>query len=164
MTTNKNSDVLAKEAFMDILATRGYTDIRVIKSPSDIVAVRGGIEYNFEIKFTRKSTKYFGASTMTEILAALSNPDTYKFVVALSPSEGRDSWTFTEYSVHEFLEFSTIPPAKVFFNIPDATCKLPRKGRKKTKSIPATLENIETLKDLWGNLVRGYDPEKCTKL
>jgi len=63
---NRKSDVNAKEAFRDILLTRGYESAVITATPADITAVKAGTTYYFEIKFTNKSYKYFGAATLTE--------------------------------------------------------------------------------------------------
>lgn len=71
---NLKSDVNAKEAFAKLLTTRGYSEVKIVSSPADIIAVKNGVKYYFEIKFTSKQDNYFGAATLTEWTSAIDNP------------------------------------------------------------------------------------------
>jgi Holliday junction resolvase len=148
---NKKSDVRAKEAFIHHLLSSGYSGARVISSPSDIIATKNNEEFYFEIKYTAQSSKYFGAATLTEWEAALEMKGNYRFVVALERDE---RWHFHEYTPEEFMNFSTIPPFKIFFNIPVDGGKAEHKN-KSTKSIKLTEDRLVTLskvfKEIRGN-------------
>jgi hypothetical protein len=111
---NAKSDLSAKDAFIQELLRRGFDEARVTGSPADITARKGTEVYYFEIKFTTQDKQYFGAATLTEWRAALIHEDRYRFVIATM----RDGfWTFHEYTPAEFMEFSYIPPFKIFFNV-----------------------------------------------
>ena len=148
MSENLKSDVLAKHEYVKILQSEGYNNARITKTPSDVQASKGGIDFYFEIKYTTKKEKYFGAATLTEWSAAIQYPDTYFFIVALIKDE---KWVFTKYSPSEFMAFSTIPPFKVYFNIPDTTVKsMPL--NEKTKSVRLTAEKVEKMVNFYGSL------------
>lgn len=112
---NAKSDVNAKIAFIEELKRRGFAQARITASPADIIATKGGKTYYFEVKYTKQEKQYFGAATLTEWEAAFQNEESFWFVVAM---ERDGSWIFHEYTPNEFLEFSYIPPFKIFFNIP----------------------------------------------
>jgi hypothetical protein len=112
---NIKSDKRAKDEFASILNARGYSDVRIVKAPADIIATKNGEKYFFEIKKTSAKKEYFGAATLTEWRAAYSNPNNYFFVIAQETDEG---FNFIEYTPNEFEKFSSIPPFKIFFNIP----------------------------------------------
>ena len=139
---NEKSDVKAKEAFCNVLIQNGYTSPKIIASPSDIIAYKGGVEYYFEIKYTSQDENYFGAATLTEWKAALKNPDCYKFVIA---REVDDKWQFEYFSPEEFLKYSTIPPAKIYFNLPLDINKRESLTIKRRSAITATIERINHL-------------------
>ena len=114
LVVNAKSDVGAKEAFVAELLRRGFDEAKVTSRPADITARRGEVVYYFEIKFTQQDCRYFGAATLTEWEAALAHEERYRFVVAAK----RDGlWVFHEYTPSEFMEFSYIPPFKIFFNV-----------------------------------------------
>gem|GEM_PF-922050 len=131
--TSARSDVAAKRAFVAILCARGFSNVRVTQSPADITATRRGRTFFFELKCTEQTTRYFGAATLTEWEAALRWPKEYVFVVAMK--SGR-TWKFEEYSPIEFMEFSYIPPFKVFFNLRIGTRDLEK--RKENRAIRLT--------------------------
>lgn len=114
MAKVNKSDVKAKAAFVNELLSRGFDDAKIVASPADIVAQKDGQTWYFEIKKTSHKDKYFGAATLTEWVQALKDPGHFRFVVAI---EDGDDFSFIEYSPAEFMEFSTIPPFKVYFNI-----------------------------------------------
>lgn len=145
---NLKSDVSAKQAFAKLLAENGFSEIRIVSSPSDIVAIKNGVQYYFEIKFTTKQDSYFGAATLTEWISALNNLNTFKFVIARKKG---DLWDFSEYSPQEFMKFNTIPPFKTYFNISLNKDSSKRK-RKNTKSISLNEENLKRMEAFWNSL------------
>ncbi len=145
---NLKSDVNAKRAFVKLLIERGYSDVKIVSSPADIIAMKENIRYYFEIKFTNKKDNYFGAATLTEWVVAINNPTNFKFVIA--QKEG-DLWKFLEYTPIEFMNFNTIPPFKTYFNIPFGK-KILKKRNKLRKSIKLTEENLKKMNTLWKSL------------
>lgn len=137
------SDFAAKAAFVSELVNRGY-NAQVVKSPADIKAVKDDQVWYFEIKMTTHSDRYFGAATMTEWQQALRDSDHFRFVVAIDRGEGK--WEFREYTPAEFMEFSTIPPFKVYFNIDfmGNSCKAPRS---KSKAVRLTSDSFKKLSE-----------------
>lgn len=140
MITSARSDVAAKRAFVAVLCTRGFANVRVTQSPADITATRRGRTYYFELKCTEQTSRYFGAATLTEWEAALRWPKEYVFVVAMK--NGR-AWKFEEYSPIEFMEFSYIPPFKVFFNLRIGVRDLEK--RKENRAIRLTEKRTKQL-------------------
>ena len=112
---NQKSDVAAKTTFIAELLRRGYSNARVTRQPADITAEKDGKTYFFEIKSTSAEKSYFGAATLTEWEAAIRNEDRYRFVVAIRRD---DVWMFREYTPEQFMEFSSLPPFKIFFHLP----------------------------------------------
>lgn len=110
---NTRSDIRAKQSFAQYLADNGYTDVKLITQPADILAKKNNQIWYFEIKSTSK-TKYFGAATETEWAKAIDTPENYRFVIIQS---NEDKLRFKIYTPEEFMEFSTIPPFKVYFNV-----------------------------------------------
>lgn len=110
------SDIKAKKAYIENLEKRGYTNCRVEASPADVVAEKNGETFYFEIKKTTKTDSYFGAATLTEWAQAIKTPDHYRFVIAKT-DEAEEEFDFIELTPAEMMEFSTIPPFKVYFNI-----------------------------------------------
>ena len=142
---NARSDVGAKEAFIDVLLRRGFDEAKVTGRPADITARRGTEVYYFEIKYTAQNRKYFGAATLTEWEAALAHEDRYRFVVAMK----RDGfWTFHEYTPAEFMEFSYVPPFKIYFNVAVGQEKAVQ-ARRQTKSITLTRERVMKMVELF---------------
>jgi uncharacterized protein DUF3883 len=142
---NAKSDVGAKEAFFEALLARGFEEARVTGSPADITAHRGAEIYYFEIKYTAQDSQYFGAATLTEWEAALAHEERYRFVVATK----RDGfWTFHEYTPAEFMEFSSIPPFKVFFHIAVGQEKAAQ-ARRGNKRVQLTRERLVQMVELF---------------
>ena len=139
---NGKSDVKAKDAYKKHLESEGYEDIKIISSPSDITATKNGDIYYFEIKKTSQRESYFGAATLTEWESAIKNKGRYFFVVAIELDEGK--WDFVKYSPDEFIEFSTIPPFKVYFKVP-LSDEEKTKQRTHTTAIRATEDKINYL-------------------
>ena len=117
------SDTLAKKAYIEELRKQGF-EPKVKAEPADIVATKNGETWYFEIKMTSRTGTYFGAATLTEWEQAFKTPDRYFFVVAIKKDD--DKFEFRQYTPLEFMQSSTIPPFKVYFN-------LDLKGDKKTK-------------------------------
>ncbi|MDP3955886.1 MAG: DUF3883 domain-containing protein [bacterium] len=143
---NIKSDKKAKEEFAEILKTRGYSDVRIVKAPADIIATKNGEKYYFEIKKTSAKKEYFGAATLTEWRAAYSNPNNYFFVIAQETIEG---FNFIEYTPDEFEKFSSIPPFKIFFNIPlNGSSKVEPK-RKNRSAVQFMKEKLTKLDEIF---------------
>lgn len=115
VNTYIKSDADAKSAFCKVLEDRGFvTEIR--QSPADIRALKDGQEWFFEVKKTSRDKDYFGGATSTEWEQAFRDPAHYRFVICRKLPDG--SFTFIELTPAQMMEYSTIPPFKVFFNIP----------------------------------------------
>lgn len=112
---NAKSDVEAKAAFCSWLRENGYVEVRVSASPVDVVAKKDGEPWFFEVKFTQARTHCFGAATLTEWAAAAEDPEHFRFVIAYR-REGQ--WRFDRYTPEQFMAFSSVPPFKVYFNVP----------------------------------------------
>jgi hypothetical protein len=120
---NLKSDVPAKLAFIqNLLLVQGFDEARITGQPADITARKGDQIFYFEIKFTAQSKSYFGAATLTEWDVALAREENYRFVIATMKN---DDWMFREYTPQEFMQFSYIPPFKVFFNVPVGDHRIP---------------------------------------
>jgi hypothetical protein len=119
---SEKSDIDAKEAYKRQLESTGiYDSVEITQAPSDIVAIKGSQKFFFEIKKTETEQAYFGAATLTEWSQALKTPEHYFFVVA-KPNKNEQTnienpFVFKEFTPAQFMEFSTIPPFKIFFNI-----------------------------------------------
>ena len=155
MSSNSKSDLQAKLAYVLDLEMQGYTNIKIVKGPSDIIAEKAGQLFYFEIKMTRQTDTYFGAATLTEWIQAFKTPENFKFVIAQTLDDV--NFVFTEFTPEEFMNHSTIPPFKIFFNI-----NL-NKDTPKRKTRSAIKLNKETM-DL---LIKIYDDMKqpnCLKV
>ena len=139
---NKKSDVAAKQAYVNKLNAEGYK-ARITGSPADVTAEKDGETWFFEIKMTRHEDRYFGAATQTEWAQAFKDPEHFRFVVVIA-DEADEHFRFIEYTPAEFMEFSTIPPFKVYFNI-DFTGKPKKKSTREKKSVSLTEENFRQL-------------------
>ena len=113
--TSTKSDLDAKTAFCKCLEDRGFTT-EIRPAPADIRAEKDGVEWFFEIKKTSQDKDYFGAATSTEWEQAFKDPAHYRFVICQKLPD--DSFHFIELTPAEMMEYSTIPPFKVFFNVP----------------------------------------------
>lgn len=134
-------DVDAKQAFLIELERRGFV-AHVIREPADIIAEKGGERFYFEIKKTSRSDSYFGAATLTEWVAALEHPNHYYFVTAQVTDGG---WVFHQYSGEEFMRFSTIPPFKVFFQIPVGSVRAGAPLPRATRSVRLTVGRVREM-------------------
>lgn len=148
MNRNKKSDVKAKAAYVEHLKSNGFTNPKVISSPADITAEKNGDTWYFEIKKTSQENKYFGAATLTEWIQALKDPDHFRFVIARESNE--EKFDFFEYTPSEFMEVSSIPPFKVFFNIDFRKTTQTSPG--KSGAIKATKDRINYLSKVFSDL------------
>ncbi len=140
---NRKSDIAAKEAYANKLNANGFR-ARVTGYPADITAEKDGETWYFEVKMTRHEDRYFGAATQTEWSQAFKDPDHFRFVVVIA-DEADENFQFIEYTPAEFMEFSTIPPFKVYFNIDFAGKPKKRSSSREKKSIPLTEKNFRCL-------------------
>lgn len=140
------SDKNAKEAFAAELLRRGFSDVKVTKAPADIIAYKASEKFYFEIKKTSAENEYFGAATLTEWRAAYANPNNYFFVIAQETTSG---FNFIEYTPNEFEKFSSIPPFKIFFNIPLNGSSKVKTKRKNKSAIQFTKERLMKLDEIF---------------
>lgn len=145
---NSKSDVKAKKEYSKHLENNGYTNVRIVGSPVDIVAEKDNVPYYFEIKMTKSEKNCFGAATLTEWEQALKTPNEFKFIIVKTNLE-ENRFEFLEFTPQEFLKYSTIPPFKFYFNI-DFVNK--NKLQKRTKAIPLDDEKISHLITIFNNL------------
>lgn len=145
---NTRSDVAAKDAFCRWLLDHGYESAQVTAAPADVTAIKDGQRWLFEVKFTRARTNCFGAATLTEWIAAADNPERFRFVIAY---ERRGSWRFDVYSPDEFLAFSSIPPYKVYFNVP-LDGRAARKRPALSKKVHLTKARLRRLREQFEEL------------
>lgn len=143
---NDRSDIKAKEAYANCLTEHGYVDVQIVHSPVDIIAYKNGVKHFFEIKATKRKNAYFGAATFTEWECALKNKKFFKFVVV---KEMDEEYEFYEFTPEEFMEYSTIPPIKVYFNI-DLNQK--NKVKKNSKALKMSEEVFFELNDTYKRL------------
>jgi hypothetical protein len=141
----KRTDVPAKTAFLKKLLSEGYT-AEIKAQPSDIIAEKDGETWYFEIKMTEKADSCFGAATLTEWEQAFKTPDHYRFVIAIKRAD--DTFTFREFTPAEFMQYSTIPPFKVYFNL-DLQGDKSRKRRKKNGAVSLTEQNFQDMLALY---------------
>lgn len=142
--TNIKSDLDAKTAFCKHLEDKGFTT-EIRQAPADIRAMKDGHEWFFEIKKTSQDKDYFGAATSTEWEQAFKDPDHYRFVISRKQSDG--SFQFTELTPAQLMKYSTIPPFKVFFNIPLSGEK--KKSNRSSKALRLSKEAFESLNDTY---------------
>lgn len=143
------SDVKAKQAFVEKLLNEGYDTAVVAKEPADVIATKDGVTWYFEIKKTSRKKRYFGAATFTEWAQAFRTPEVFRFVVAKT-NEDETEFEFVSYTPAEFMQFSTIPPIKVFFNIDFETGARARKAG--AKSLQMSEEAFQALAKVYSNL------------
>jgi len=144
---NPKSDVEAKKAFAQELEKENFQDIKITSTPTDISASKEGNKYFFELKFTNQKDKYFGAATLTEWKCAINNLDNFFFVICRLQE---NKWIFNRFSPKEFIEYSTIPPFKVFFNVD--LKDFDKKKSDETKALKATFSNLEELVNFYKEL------------
>lgn len=152
---NAKSDVPAKAAFCRwLLEHEGYSQARVAATPADVVAVKNGETWLFEVKFTKgERTSCFGAATLTEWVAAAENPERFRFVVAYRRN---GEWRFDLYTPEEFMAFSYIPPFKVYFKVPldgrsrrarDELAKIVHLTKTRLRLLREQFEELRTLEE-----------------
>ena len=139
--TVDRDDRPAKDAFCAHLLAQGFERAEIVGSPADILAFKDGVRWRFEVKYTKKSTSCFRAATLTEWVAAAEDPDHFRFVVAYRSCE---KWRFDSYTPEHFMEFSYVPPFKVYFTVPlnEGT---PRPRTSKTRRIYMTKRRLQAL-------------------
>ena len=140
------SDIPAKQAFIEKLLAEGYDTAEVKARPADIIATRGGVTWYYEIKLTDHEDKCFGAATLTEWEQAFKTPETYRFVIAIRKPD--QSFEFRIFTPSEFMQFSTIPPFKVYFNIA-LDGRKPQKTGGKQSAISLTEANFQEMNTLF---------------
>lgn len=145
---NKKSDVKAKAAYKKLLEANGYNEVEIVASPSDIIAKKNGQQFYFEVKMTKQNETYFGAATLTEWIQAFKTPDHFKFIIAKT-DEDEEEFDFTEFSPADFMNHSTIPPFKIYFNI-NLNGKTPKRSRR--KAIPLSNDSLKLLSELFDKL------------
>ncbi len=141
---NNKSDVKAKQAYKTHLEENGYENVEIISSPSDIKAQKDGQDFYFEIKMTKQTETYFGAATLTEWVQAFKTPNNFKFVIAKTDAT-EEAFSFEEFTPIDFMEHSTIPPFKIFFNI---NLNGKTKKRKRRTAIQLTNDTMTLLTEL----------------
>ena len=145
--TNIKSDLDAKTTFCKYLEDKGFTT-EIRQAPADIRAMKDGQEWFFEIKKTSQDKDYFGAATSTEWEQAFKDPAHYRFVICQKLADG--SFKFTEFTPAQMMEYSTIPPFKIFFNVPlDGREKKARGG---SKALCLTQEAFTVLNNMYKRL------------
>ncbi|MBR4844875.1 MAG: hypothetical protein IKU98_00465 [Bacteroidaceae bacterium] len=154
MDAKFKSDKDAKAAFVQHLEENGFTDVQIVKAPSDIIAKKDGVQWYFEIKMTTHCDKYFGAATFTEWEQAFNTPDTYRFVIAIKNAIG---FEFIELTPEEMMKYSTIPPCKVYFNldipaIKGQTTVKKRMSNRESKTIKLTPESFAIVSEAFNKL------------
>jgi len=149
---NKKSDVKAKAEFVKLLQNKGF-EAQVVSSPADIMATKDGQTWYFEIKMTKRTDTYFGAATLTEWRQAMADPDHFRFVVAKT-DEAESEFEFLEYTPAEFMEFSTIPPFKIFFNIDFGGKRRKPSQSESRKAIRLNEENLEVISECFDAIRR----------
>lgn len=141
----KRTDVLAKQAFLEKLRSEGYT-AEIKAQPSDIIAEKDGETWYFEIKMTEKTDSCFGAATLTEWEQAFKTPERYRFVIAIKGEN--DTFTFREFTPAEFMQYSTIPPFKVYFNL-NLQGATSIKRRKYNGAVPFSEDRFKNMLELY---------------
>lgn len=154
---NVKSDVRAKSVFVKQLESQGFEAVKVVSAPADIVAMKDGKQWYFEIKMTHQTEDYFGAATFTEWEQAFKTPDTYRFVVAIDNPSIDDGFEFLELTPQELMKYSTIPPCKVFFNLnllqlKGMEVKQRKTSKRKSKAIKLSKESFETIQNAFNSL------------
>ena len=153
---NTKSDRKAKEEFCKKLTSEGFDSVEITATPADIMATKDGETWWFEIKQTTQEKNYFGAATETEWEQAFVDPDHFRFVIAQT-NKSQTKFNFIEYTPDEFIQFCSIPPFKVFFNIDfkgHTTSK--KKDDREKKTITFSKESFSKIHDVFSKL-RGLE-------
>lgn len=157
MEVKFKSDKDAKLAFVEHLESKGFTEVQIVQSPSDIIAKKDGEQWYFEIKMTTHNDKYFGAATFTEWEQAFKTPETYRFVVAIKNPGSSEGFEFVELTPGEMMRYSTIPPCKVYFNLDIPAIKgeaivKKRSSNRESKAIKLTPETFAIVSEAFMKL------------
>ena len=104
------SDKLAKRKCAEWLQKNGFKDVELAKNSScDLFGKRDGEKYFIEVKYSSKDNgNFFGTVMLTEMFQAISNKNSYLFLVCRGKDENIDSWFFKLFSVDEFLMCCTL--------------------------------------------------------
>jgi len=147
------TDTEAIEPAKTWLHEQGFSKIKKINAPVDFQAERDGKKYFIELKYTASKNKYFGAATLTEWMCAIENPDNFYFLFAHQHEVNNDvsKWDFELIGPNELIDYSTIPPFKIFFNIP-LPLNSPRTPPKRTRAKQASVRNLQSLFDVFTKL------------
>ena len=146
MAQKKKTDRPGILSSMTYLENQGYENIKNIHHPTDLRAEKGGELYWFEVKYTESKENAFGAATLTEWKCALENPRNFFFLIANKPGgveNPKTDWNHILIEPAEFLEISTIPPAKIYFTY--SLLKKTSKPKRRSSTIQATKENLRSL-------------------
>jgi len=83
----------------------------------------------------------------------MNHPDTFRFVVAreVEPFDC-GNFVFQSYTPDEFLDFSTIPPFKVYFTLPLVGDSRKRQASNSRKAIVAARSRIQYLSKVYDEL------------
>ena len=98
---------------------------------------------------TKRRDVYFGAATLTEWEQAVADPEHFRFVVAKTDDEEKE-FEFLEYTPEEFMNFSTVPPFKIFFNI-----NFDGSVRTSKTATSLTHENLKIMSDCFDRIKKG---------
>lgn len=123
MTKSDKSDKSAKLAFCQHLEEIGFSNVKITQGPVDVEAEKEKKKWVFELKKTAtKKSKYFGATTLTELGEAINKEVEFRFIIAkeLSHKRKKYQYEFLWLTLEQFIKLSspTIPPFKVYFNLP----------------------------------------------
>lgn len=151
----KELEKKVKERFCQQLLNNGYDTAEITQAPADITATKNGETWWFEIKYTTKKGRYYGGSTETEWEKAFEDPEHYKFVVIRTTPQMKifDPKLFTPM---EFMEFCTIPPFTVNFNIP-----IPSSKKEGKKSFIFNKEIFNKLHELYEEIRKSESDKLC---
>ena len=131
---------------MKYLQELGYDEVKNIHHPADLRAKKNGEVFWFEVKYTESRENAFGAATLTEWECALDNPDNFFFLIANKPGGVEDmetEWNHILVEPTDFMQFSTIPPAKIYFTFPLQGQS--QKPKRRASTIEANSENLRLL-------------------
>ena len=137
------------------MVEKGFKDVKIVKSPSDIIAMKDGVQWYFEVKMTSHRDRYFGAATFTEWEQAFKTPDTYRFVIAIKDAEQFGGFELIEMTPEEMMRYSTIPPCKVFFNLDISEVKgatIRERKKRESKAIRFSLSAFTIVSEAFNKL------------
>lgn len=96
--------------------------------------------------------EYLNRSYLSSSYQRTKSPAHYRFVV-VKADETDTVFEFKEYSVEEFMQYSTIPPFKVYFNVPVDGSEAPlRKREGETRAVLLTKEGFNKLMECYESL------------